>query len=95
MRFKSIKGAAGGGVALQIPIPLRIRQRRRTSINWILDAASKRRNRGSGRGQFAQKVAEEVISIIEGRSGIWERRGTVHRQGVGARANLSKRIRKR
>ena len=88
LRIRSQKGAAGGGVALQIPIPLGLRQRRRQAVLWILDAASKRRTQGSGRGGFAQKVAEELVSIVEGRSGVWERRGGVHKLGVSARSNL-------
>lgn len=89
LRIRSQKGAAGGGVALQIPVPMGLRQRRRQAVQWILDAASKRRTRGSGRGQFAQKVAEELVSIVEGRSGVWDRRGGVHKLGVSARANLA------
>ena len=89
LRIRAQKGAAGGGVALQIPVPLGLKQRRRQAVEWILDAASKRRTRGSGRGQFAQKVAEELIAIVEGRSGVWDRRGGVHKLGVSARANLS------
>lgn len=89
LRIRSQKGAAGGGVALQIPIPLGLRQRRRQAVMWILDAASKRRTRGSGRGGFAQKVAEELVSVVEGKSGVWERRGGVHKLGVSARSNLS------
>ena len=88
LRIRSQKGAAGGGVALQIPIPLGLGQRRRTAVMWILDAATKRRTRGSGRTMFAHKVADELIAIVEGRSGVWERRGGVHRLGVAARANL-------
>ena len=89
MRIRSQKGAAGGGVALQIPVPLGIRQRRRTAVMWILDAASKKRSKGSGRSMFANKVADELIAIVEGKSAVWERRGGVHRLGVNARANLS------
>lgn len=58
-------------------------------MQWILDAATKRKTRGSGRGGFAQKVAEELISVVEGRSGVWERRSGAHRLGVSARANLT------
>lgn len=92
-RIRSQRGAAGGGVALQIPVPLTIRQRRRQAFVWILDAASKRRFRGSGRGGFAQKVAEELIAVVEGRSGVWDRRGGIHKLGVAARANLKARRR--
>ncbi|KAF2239245.1 ribosomal protein S7 [Viridothelium virens] len=89
LRIRAERGAAGGGVALQIPIPLGQRQRRRQAVQWILDAASKRKNRGSGRGGFAQRVAEELIAVAEGRSGVWERRGVVHKLGVSARVNLN------
>lgn len=89
LRIRSQKGAAGGGMALQIPIPLGLKQRRRQAVMWILDAASKRRSKGSGKGGFAQKVAEELISIVEGKSGVWDRRGGVHKLGVSARSNLN------
>ena len=95
MRIRSQKGAAGGGVALQIPVPLSLRQRRRTSITWILNAAGKRRSTGSGRSMFAQKVAEELISIVGGKSSLWEKRSGIHRLGVNARANLNVRIRRK
>ncbi|KAI9664817.1 MAG: hypothetical protein M1821_006265 [Bathelium mastoideum] len=93
LRLRSQRGAAGGGVALQIPIPLGQRQRRRLAVQWILDAAAKRPFRGSGRGGFAQRVAEEVVAVAEGRSAVWERRGGVHKLGTSARVNLN--LRKR
>jgi len=93
-RIRSQRGAAGGGVALQIPVPLAVRQRRRQAFMWILDSASKRRTRGSGRGGFAQKAAEELIAVVEGRSGVWDRRGGIHKLGVAARANLNTRRRR-
>lgn len=95
LRLRNQKGGAGGGLGLQIPMPLGIRQRRRTAVQWILDAASKRRTKGSGRDGFAHKVAEELVSIVEGRSGLWDRRGMIHKQGVSARANLSSARRRR
>ena len=88
-RIRSQKGVAGGGAALQIPVPLTSQQRRRTCINWILDAASKKRSNGSGRGMFAHKVADELIAIVQGRSPIWEKRQALHKLGVAARANLT------
>jgi small subunit ribosomal protein S7 len=88
MRIRAQKGAAGGGVALQIPVPLGQRQRRRAAIQWIMSAASKRRNVGSGKGSFAQRIASEMIAVVEGRSAIWDRRNAVHKLGVAARANI-------
>jgi small subunit ribosomal protein S7 len=93
LRLRSQKGAAGGGVALQIPVPLGARQRRRTAIQWILDAATKRKWNGSGKGSFAHKITQEIISIVEGKSGLWERRGGIHRLAVSARSNLRPRRR--
>ena len=84
-----MKGAAGGGVALQIPVPLKVRQRRRTAMEWILDAVSKKKSRTSGKGRFAQRFAEEVVAVVEGKSMVWERRNAIHRQGLGARSNLN------
>lgn len=89
LRIRSQKGAAGGGVALQIPIPLNVRQRRRTAVMWILDAVAKKRTTGSGRTMFAHKVADELIGIIQGRSNVWVRRDAVHKLGIAARANLN------
>ncbi|TKA34170.1 hypothetical protein B0A50_00150 [Salinomyces thailandicus] len=89
LRIRSQRGAAGGGVALQIPLPLGLRQRRRTAFMWILDAASKRKSRGSGNDMFATRVAEELIAVVEGRSGVWEKRSAVHRLGTTARSNLT------
>ena len=39
---------------------------------WILAAAARRRNRGSGKNMFAQRIAEELISVVEGRSSVWD-----------------------
>jgi small subunit ribosomal protein S7 len=89
VRIRSQKGAAGGGAALQIPVPLGLRQRRRQAVQWILDAVKKKNSRGSGRGQFAQRVAEELIGCVEGRSSAWEKRALVHKNGTSARANLN------
>ncbi|KAL8730291.1 MAG: hypothetical protein Q9166_004174 [cf. Caloplaca sp. 2 TL-2023] len=94
LRIRAQKGMAGGGVALQMPVPLALRQRRRQAVMWILDSASKKPTRGSGRGGFAHKVAEEVIAIVEGRSGVWDRRGGIHKLAVSARANLNVRRRR-
>ncbi|KAI4192166.1 MAG: hypothetical protein LQ346_004437 [Caloplaca aetnensis] len=94
LRIRAQKGVIGGGASLQLPVPLSLRQRRRQAVMWILDAASKKPARGSGRGQFAQRVAEELVAIVEGRSGVWERRGGIHKLAVSARANLNVRGRR-
>ena len=90
LRIKSYRGLAGGGAALQVPVPLAVRQRRRMATKWILDVANKKIFRGTGRGGYAQKIAEELVAIVEGRSSVWDRRGSLHKLAVGARSNLSK-----
>jgi small subunit ribosomal protein S7 len=89
LRLRSQRGAAGGGVALQIPVPLGLRQRRRQAMEWILDVVSKKKSRSSGRNTFAQRVAEELISVIEGKSGLWTRRDAIHKLATTARSNLN------
>lgn len=73
---------------MQIPVPMHLRQRRRTAIEWIMSNASKRRNVGSGKGSFAQRIAQELIAVVEGRSTVWDRRNALHKLGVAARANI-------
>jgi len=90
LRVRGQKGLAGGGVALQLPVPLGVKQRRRTAVKWILEAASKKQSRASGKGMFATKVAEELVAIVEGKSSVWEKRTGVHRIGTQSRSNLTK-----
>ena len=88
IRIKRLKGMAGGGAALEIPMPLPVRMRRRLAMGWILDAVAKKPSRGSGKKQFASRLASEVISVIEGSSSVWDKRDLIHRSGTAARANL-------
>ncbi|KAH2570952.1 hypothetical protein KXV99_004975 [Aspergillus fumigatus] len=83
IKIRQQKGIAGGGAAVQIPVPLMQRQRRRTAIRWIIDASDKRRD-----SSFAQRVAHELVAVAEGRSGVWDRREAVHKLGVAGRSNL-------
>ncbi|KAI1141788.1 ribosomal protein S7 [Hypoxylon sp. FL0543] len=89
IRVRSIKGAAGGGQALELPEPMRARARRRVALMWILDAVRRKRSAGSGRAQFATRFAQEIVAVVEGRSAVWERRNQVHKTGTAARANLT------
>ncbi|KAI1777275.1 ribosomal protein S7 [Hypoxylon cercidicola] len=88
VRIRAIKGAAGGGAALELPEPMAVRARRRVAVIWILDAVRRKRSTGSGRAQFAARFAQEVVAVVEGRSGVWDRRNQVHKVGTAARANL-------
>lgn len=92
VKVKAVAGAAGGGRSLEVPVPLTVRQRRRTAFMWILDVVDKKPSKGSGRNQFAIKVAEEIIAVVEGRSGVWDKRKLVHKVGTTARANVGKKL---
>lgn len=93
LKITRIRGAAGGGRALELPTSLTLRQRRRQAFIWILDSATKKPSRASGRYLFAQKVADEIIAIIEGRSALWAKRDALHKAATVTRANLSTRSR--
>lgn len=88
VKIKNISGAAGGGRSLELPMPLALRQRRRTAFKWILDVVAKKPSKGSGRKQLANRIAEEIIAVVEGRSSVWEKRRLVHKVGTAARANM-------
>ena len=89
VRMRGYKGMAGGGKSLEIPIPLAVRQRRRTAFGWILDAVNKKPSKGSGRTMFPHRVAEEIVAVMEGRSSVWDKRQQLHKQATLNRANLS------
>ncbi|KAI1427844.1 ribosomal protein S7 domain-containing protein [Xylaria sp. FL1777] len=89
VRVRSLKGMAGGGNALEVPEPIDSRTRRRQAIIWILDNVNKKRSTGSGPKQFAARFGQEIISVIEGRSSVWDRRQVLHKLGTAARANLA------
>ncbi|KAJ3483903.1 hypothetical protein NLG97_g7193 [Lecanicillium saksenae] len=92
IKVKAIAGAGGGGRALDMPMPLTVRQRRRRAFTWILEAVEKKPSKGSGRTQFAHRLAEEIIAVVEGRSSVWEKRKLIHKQGTTARANVDKKV---
>lgn len=83
VKIRQQRGIAGGGASLPIPVPLGKRQRRRTAIQWIMDSAAKRKET-----RLADRVAKEIVSIAEGKSGVWERRALVHKLGISARSNV-------
>lgn len=83
VKIRQQKGAAGGGRALPIPIPLSLRQRRRTAIMWIIQASEKKRD-----PQLAKRLVQEIVSVAEGKSGIWDKRAQVHKAATSARVNV-------
>lgn len=89
VRIKGYQGLAGGGKALEVPEPLGQRARRRVAWMWLMDAVVKKPSVGSGKKQFAQRIGEEIVAIVEGRSGVWDKRQLVHKSGTTVRANLN------
>lgn len=83
VKVKQIKGQLGGGRAMPVPQPLQVKQRRRTAIKWILDAAERRRD-----VTLAERIAKEIINIAEGKSGAWDRRTLLHKMAIVNRANI-------
>jgi small subunit ribosomal protein S7 len=82
LTIKSVKGS--GGFRESVPSPLRLRQRRRKAITWIIDAADKKKARMS----LAERLAEEIVAVVEGRSTAWDKRQQVHKTAVASRANV-------
>lgn len=64
---------AGGGTKQPVPYPLRLRQRRRFALVWISNAADKKKDQLG----FADRFADEVVAVVEGRSSAWEKRSMV------------------
>ncbi|KAI1175234.1 ribosomal protein S7 domain-containing protein [Nemania sp. FL0916] len=89
VRIRSLRGMAGGGQALDLPQPMQVRARRRQAISWILDVVAKKRTNGSGPTQFATRLGQEIVAVVEGKSSVWDRRQLQHKAGTAARANLS------
>lgn len=92
VRNNKIANAGGGGRPLEMPAPMTLRQRRRQAFAWLLDACDKKPSKGSGRKQFPHRVAEEIIAVVEGRSGVWDRRKLQHKQTTTARGNLGRAV---
>ena len=89
MRIRNQRGVLGGGSSLLIPTPLHRRQRRRIAINWVIAAANRKPELGVGHAAgFARRLAEEIVAVVEGRSGTWDKRGELHRAGTQARINV-------
>ncbi|CUS12387.1 unnamed protein product [Tuber aestivum] len=82
VKILMLKG--GGGAKQPVPYPLRLRQRRRFALTWISAAADKKKDRLG----FAERFADEVVAVVEGRSSAWEKRSQVHKLAVVSRANV-------
>lgn len=86
MRLRSQKAA--GGFSNQVPEPLNERQRRRTAVKWMLTVSSNKKDKM----RFAERFAEEVVAVVEGKSAAWDRKLQIHKTAVGARSNVKVKI---
>lgn len=89
IRIRGYTGLGGGGKALEVPVPISKRARRRVAWQWIMDTVNKKPSMGSGKKMLATKIGEEIVAVVEGRSGVWDKRGQLHKTGTSVRANLN------
>ena len=83
VKIRQLRGMMGGGASLPIPVPLRVKQRRRAAIKWIIEASEKRTDVA-----LADRVAKELVAVAQGTSGVWERRALQHRMATTARSHV-------
>ena len=83
VKIRNQRGVLGGGQSLPIPVSLRVKQRRRTAIKWIMDSAENNRDT-----YLADRVSKEIIKVANGTSSAWEKRAQVHRMAITARSNV-------
>lgn len=89
IRIRGFTGLAGGGKALEVPVPISRRARRRTAFMWIMDTVEKKTSMGSGKKMLAHRIGEEIVAVVEGRSSVWDKRNQLHKTGTSVRANLN------
>jgi small subunit ribosomal protein S7 len=90
VKIRQQKGMLGGGQNMPIPVPLRVKQRRRAAIKWIIETSQKRTEPA-----LADRIAREVMAVAGGGSGVWEKRGQVHRLAITARSNIRQSLQRR
>ena len=73
-----------GSKSLQTPIPLNQRQRQRTGILWILQAASANKSKIP----FGQKLGLELQGILEGKSAVLDKKRALYQQALANKSNI-------
>lgn len=86
LKIKSTQGS--GGFRESVPVPMALRQRRRKAVMWIIEAADKKKARMS----LAERLAEEIVAVVEGSSSAWIKRAQIHKQAVASRANVKVKV---
>ncbi|TBU29408.1 ribosomal protein S7 [Dichomitus squalens] len=82
LRCRQFKRAAKQYV---FPMPLSERQRARTAIDWIWEAAKK-----NGGKHVSERLAREIIAIVKGESEVLKKKAEVHKLAVLHRGNVVK-----
>jgi len=72
-----------GGKLIQRPVALTERQRTRAAIKWLLKEEWFR-----GANRVEERLAMEIIRILNGNSKVLEQKETLHRLGVQNRSNM-------
>jgi ribosomal protein S7 len=63
-----LKSQKKGSKSVQIPTPLALKQQRRLGILWIIKGAQKRSAKQNGKYLFGDKIAQEILGILQGTS---------------------------
>ncbi|KAJ3301860.1 hypothetical protein HDV03_000269 [Kappamyces sp. JEL0829] len=79
-----VGGFKRGGRNVLYPKPLTQRQSRRIAIDWVADAASKKKSRQ----RFGERIGTELVGVLQDNSALLQKREMVHKQAVANRSNL-------
>ncbi|KAI9358279.1 ribosomal protein S7 domain-containing protein [Zopfochytrium polystomum] len=77
-------GFKRGAKSIQTPTPLTERQRRRTAIIWIKEAAEGRNKRDP----MGVRIGKEVMAILQGESGVLQKKQQLHKAALLNRSNV-------
>ncbi|KAJ1855074.1 hypothetical protein GGH12_001764 [Coemansia sp. RSA 1822] len=83
------KSARQGSKVVQVPRALSLRQRRRRAIVWILDSADRRNERC-----FSMRLSGELQAIVNGTSGVLEKKLLLHKAVLANRSFIRTQTRK-
>ena len=73
-----------GGASYQVPMPVRSRRAFSLALRWLVVEANKRSNRDHH--SFAEKLAAEILDILNGQGGTINRRDTSHKMADANKA---------
>ncbi|KAJ2378498.1 hypothetical protein IW150_000755 [Coemansia sp. RSA 2607] len=77
------RSARQGSKVIQVPRALNLRQRRRRAIVWLLESAARRNER-----QLHLRLSGEIQAIINGTSGVLEKKLQLHKTVLANRSNI-------